>query len=144
MRMRLIMSNLCQVEGDDHEYLRDIVNFMEAFNVKLAVRCLEDNTDLVELVANLHDRPWNATESDHVIGTVIVLPGTYASNSKSELSVDADVREAIEELRKTFQPNAQVNDGLATAKIIYGLDRLNRCHRTYADELREERKSSTV
>ena len=108
MRMRLIISNLCEVDGAGHEYLRNIVDCMDAFHVKLKIRCLEDDTDLVDLVANLRNNPWNEMESDHVIGTVIILPGTYAMNSKSYMGVEPSVREAIEELKVRFTPNLKL------------------------------------
>ena len=49
VRMRLIMSTLSEVEGAGRDYLHGVMQYMEAFNVKLAVTCLDDDADVVEL-----------------------------------------------------------------------------------------------
>ena len=113
--------------SSEDSYINELAKYMEASNVYLAVTYLADLGDLVEVSNVVKDPEWRKQAEGTgapIVGTLMILTGTYGLNSRHTSNINPFVRKAVSEIKETLNNQSAGQKEKPFSRIIYGMDGL--------------------
>ena len=110
-----------------YSYINELAKQMMSLNVYLAVTYLPDNADLLEVADTMKIPGWGEQSREStspVVGTLLVLAGTYGLTSTNTLQLSGTVQRAISEIREAFDGGHGSPAEHRCLRIIHGMDGL--------------------